>query len=93
MLFIIKFLEHLTTGTKKPGAMAFLNRSGGGSMLLMDLAKVGEVLREKAVLCLERNVWIVVNKCKVVSIRFEEFNYRCGGTSPAISYCLSLIHI
>jgi len=81
---IYKFLEHLAAGATTAGLMALIDKSRGGSMPLIDLAI--EVLREKAVLCLERNVWIVVKKYKVVSISFEEFNFRCGGTSPDVSY-------
>ena len=49
---IFKFLEYLAAGTAASGAMDFLDRSGGSSMNLREVAKVQEVLGEKAVLCL-----------------------------------------
>ena len=83
---IFKFLEYLAAGIAASGAIDFLDRSGGSSMNLREVAKVQEVLEEKAVLCLASSVWIVVNRCKVTKMTFIEGSYRSGGSVPAISF-------
>ena len=89
--YMFKFLDRLANATPRDGIYESLQPQS--RLKPNDELLVNEVLREKVVLYLRPDVWIVVNRCKVKKVTFTESTYRSGRSLPAVNFGFASLHM
>ena len=89
--YMFKFLDRLANATPRDGIYESLQPQS--RLKPNDELLVNEVLREKVVLYLRPDVWIVVNRCKVKKVTFTESTYRSGRSQPDVNFGFASLHM